>query len=62
MSGGASTAPTPTVSPVSLREHFSPLRVASFRYFFIGEVVGLSVPAINKLRLVGPAAKSAQSV
>ena len=39
MSGGASTPPTPTVSPMSLREHSSPLRVANFRYFFLGEVV-----------------------
>ena len=27
------------MSPVSLREHASPLGVANFRYFFLGEAV-----------------------
>ena len=51
MSGGTSTAPAPTVSPVSLREHASPLRVANFRYFFLGEVVNTAGSSMSGIAL-----------
>jgi MFS family permease len=39
------------VSPVSLREHASPLRVANFRYFFIGEVVNTAGSSMSGIAL-----------
>lgn len=39
------------MSPVSLREHASPLRVANFRYFFLGEIVNTAGSAMSGIAL-----------
>ncbi|EON23316.1 major facilitator transporter [Nocardioides sp. CF8] len=39
------------MSPVSLREHASPLRVANFRYFFLGEIVNTAGSSMSGIAL-----------
>ncbi len=39
------------MSPVSLREHSSPLRVANFRYFFLGEAVNTAGSSMSGVAL-----------
>lgn len=43
--------PGPTVSTVTLREHASPLKVANFRYFFLGEVVNTAGSSMSGIAL-----------